>query len=199
MVKPKKTLLKNPEPPQSYFNDVDQRTPPRDIDERMIGSSTSSSLAAASASDIDIRLPSSHHNLHGDIDIRGISTKQISLSSPPGPRKQPLLASPPQAPSLVQSIPDATAILEANARYESAKKELSIRIIKAMNDDDGGIFSQIPKQTLTDLLVKLLNANSSELSLETIQALLVTMNAASSCNVPPAPTAPTSTGDFDLR
>lgn len=73
--------------------------------------------------------------------------------------------------------------LSADDKYESIKKELIVKIMKAIADEDGGIFSQIPKNTLTELLVKLLNSNSkttdNALSTESIITLLATLTAAS--------------------
>jgi hypothetical protein len=65
--------------------------------------------------------------------------------------------------------------------YESVKAELVTRIMKALADNDGGIFSQIPRQTLIELLVKLLNpSETAGLSAEAIITLLATLTAASS-------------------
>ena len=63
--------------------------------------------------------------------------------------------------------------------YETVKAELITRIMKALADNDGGIFSQIPRQTLIELLVKLLNPSETGLSTEAIITLLATLTAAS--------------------
>jgi hypothetical protein len=100
-------------------------------------------------------------------------SQQPLLPNPSSRAMQPLLPTPP-------SVAPTTAA--ADERYELAKKELIIKIMKAMADEDGGIFSQIPKDTLTELLVSLLNTN--DLGLETIVALLATITAAATVHSP---------------
>lgn len=96
--------------------------------------------------------------LSGDIDERSLISK---------PAQAP-------APVPVQS--------NSSQHHETIKKELIKLIMKALADDDGGIFSKIPKQTLTELLIKILNTNESnnELSTDTLLTLLTTLTAASS-------------------
>ena len=71
----------------------------------------------------------------------------------------------------------------SDANYEAIKKELIIKVMKAIADEDAIIFSQIPKQTLTELLVKLLSTNGSgggasdesRLSTTSIETLITTL------------------------
>lgn len=67
--------------------------------------------------------------------------------------------------------------------FERAKQELILKIMKAVSDNDSGIFSQVPKQALTDLLVKLVNTDSNDannsMTTEAILHLLATLTAAS--------------------
>lgn len=79
------------------------------------------------------------------------------------------------------NIPPPTLTLSAqdnnkNSNYQVIKKELTIKVMKAIADEDESIFSQIPKQTLTEILVKLLNSNNeNKLSIHTIETLLTTL------------------------
>ena len=87
----------------------------------------------------------------------------------------------PSIPLLPLPTPPAPqpAADSSSASYEALKKELIIKVMKAIADEDETIFSQIPKQTLTELLVKLLHTNSSadenRLSTNSIETLLSTL------------------------
>jgi hypothetical protein len=81
-------------------------------------------------------------------------------------------------PSILPSIP-IIASPSIDSNYEAIKKELIIKVMKAIADEDENIFSQIPKQTLTELLVKLLDTSSSsnenKLSTNSIETLITTL------------------------
>ena len=157
---------------------------------------TSVSAAKPVFQDVDERIIP----LSRDIDERATALPKSHVSP-----LQPLLGSPPStvaAAIVTAPLPPLQPVYSPEefleSKYETVKKELIIKIMKAVADDDGGIFSQIPKQTLTDLLVKLLNSNvhSAELGLETIVALLATITAAGASS---SLTRPEVSQDNDLR
>ncbi len=146
--------------------------------------------------DVDFRTaptqPKSNVSTTGDVDFR--------KSPPSSSQQRPLLPSPPQLPK--QEAQRVATDDLSESKYEEIKKELIIKIMKAIADDDGGIFSQIPKQTLTDLLVKLLNSNfkSVDMGIDTIIALLATITAAtSSSSTSNAKMQSSAPQDNDLR
>jgi hypothetical protein len=209
------TLLSNPLLPPAAISSINPTSKPAKKAPLLATPPVSTTmlappLATAAFQDVDERIvpaPDAHLPLilpTGDIDERGatsstltntvqISPRQPLLPSPPllavpvalNPKPQSLLPTPAMPKPSLLPLPKPVVDASIEEKYEAVKKELIIKIMKAVADDDGGIFSQIPKQTLTDLLVKLLNSNahSTDLDLETIVALLATITAASTSNV----------------
>ncbi len=116
-------------------------------------------------------------SLFQDVDERAIPST-ITQTSDIDERSIPM------KPNKVELSPPTNTSAHV-VNYDLVKKELIVKIMKAIADDDGGVFSQIPKQTLTELLVKLLNSDSSSnksdssLSTDAIVTLLATLTAAS--------------------
>jgi hypothetical protein len=125
-------------------------------------------------------------NLNSNNNNNDLLIKPTDVDERPIPLSKPSLSLPSsQSNNFIPSIMN-NSNLSAEDKYESIKKELIVKIMKAIADEDGGIFSQIPKNTLTELLVKLLNSNSkttdNSLSTESIITLLATLTAASTSN-----------------
>ncbi len=90
-------------------------------------------------------------------------------------------------------IPVITSVLD-HSKTESLKQELILKIMKCIADGDSGngdAFSQLPKQTLTELLVKLLNDKDNLLGVDVILNLLATFGGPAS--------APVAAADDDER
>jgi len=65
------------------------------------------------------------------------------------------------------------------------KQELIVKIMNSIADENGGVFSQLPKQTLTELLVKLINSNDNSPSdgIDLVINLLTSMLNNSNSNI----------------
>lgn len=157
------------------------------------------------ATPIDV-IPSLHHNNdilpsafggvapNQDIDERAPVEPSISLNI---------------APSIIQtgdiderSIPakvEAPTELADPHTAEALKQELIVKIMKAIADGDNGIegdnaLAKLPKQTLTELLVKLLNDKDNQFGPDVILNLLATLGSSTS-----AVDETNSHGDNDSR
>ena len=89
-----------------------------------------------------------------------------------------------------------------NSKTESLKQELIIKIMKAIADSDSSndndALSKLPKQTLTELLVKLLNDKDNLLGSEVILNLLSTLGGSSGSSTSKVKTEPAAS-DNDIR
>lgn len=143
------------------------------------------------ATPIDV-IPSLHHNNNSN-DILpsafgGAASNQDIDERAPVEQSIPLNI----APSIIQtgdiderSIPlqpkvEAPAEMVDPHRAEALKQELIVKIMKTIADSDNGIegdnaLAKLPKQTLTELLVKLLNDKDNQFGPDVILNLLATL------------------------
>lgn len=80
---------------------------------------------------------------------------------------------------VIENIDVQSNNLTEDTKTESLKQELIIKIMKSIADGDSGngdALSQLPKQTLTELLVKLLNDKDNLLGTDVILNLLATLS-----------------------
>jgi hypothetical protein len=119
----------------------------------------------------------------GDIDERS-----IPINVPP-PITRPILpvAPPPIVVPIINKPPPQLPLptLPLINTHETVKKELIGFIMKALAEDDGGIFSRMPKQSLTDLLLKILNSDETTFPTDMLNATLLSLQAAASTSKPP--------------
>lgn len=105
----------------------------------------------------------------GDIDERSMLQQMSDHSLPPTGVSLPTSLNAGQMGMLTNVDQGKT---------ESLKQELILKIMKSIADEDSGngdALSQLPKQTLTELLVKLLNDKDNLLGMDVIVNLLTTL------------------------
>ena len=135
--------------------------------------------------------------MSGDVDERAASSAASAATTIPTISK-------PHPPALAPPASSSSSSHQANGSqaaaaptYETLKQDLVVKMMKAMADNDLGVFAQIPKSTLTELLVKLLDtssnkATSQHIPYETIGALIATINAAAAAAAAASSSSPSS-------
>ncbi len=148
----------------------------QDVDERSV--STASSLLNSNISTV-----SSIINNNKQISSMNIDVDERHLPS-------------------IALAPNAAIASQESVNNSNVKQELIIKIMKSLADETGSVFAKIPKPTLTELLVKLINSNENnksdgtEVIINLLNSLSSSATSSGSFNSASTPNIPKNIFDF---